>query len=322
MMKPRHLLPAVATLAALTLGVPAHAQDPGLPIPTSSETSALKRGAVLLYPYYTSADPALQDTRLTLTNGDVNPQRVHVFFVDGTSGAVGSQYVCLGGNQTSSFKMSTLDPGATGYAVAVAVNGTTGCPIGTEGNQLSGTVHVKRADGFRGTLPALGVAALYSGSIAGCSGASVTAVMAFDGVSYNRLSRVVSIDNIPSRGDAKSTLLIAGRASGNLTSAIGPVSRLFGTMFDDAENRVSWSLPVATTQLDTVLRNGVPLTPPPFETFNPAGRTGWTKLRIYPSDTPLLAAAFFTAPTGSINLPAETLSVSGTLTMPVTAPPC
>lgn len=321
-MKPRHLLLAAATLAALAAGTPARAQDPGIAIPITSEASAMKRGSVLVYPYYTSGDPATQDTRFTLTNGDTNPQRVHVFFIGGSSGAVAQQYVCLTGNQTSSFKMSNLDPGITGYVVAVAVNGTTGCPIGTEGNQLSGLVHVKRTDGFRGTLPAVAVSALYGGTIAGCTGASVSAGLPFDGVSYNRLPRVVSIDNFPSRGDGKSTLLVANRQGGNLTGTIGAIGRLFGTMFDDAENKVSWSLPAGGAQLEAVLQNGVPLIPPPFETFVPAGRTGWTRLRIYPGDVPVLGAAFFTGPTGSINLPVSTLSGATTLTIPVNAPPC
>lgn len=322
-MKPRLLLFAAATLAVLAVATTALAQDPGLAIPTASEASAMKRGAVLFYPYYTSGDPVTQDTRFTLTNGDVNPQRVHVFFVGGASGAVSDTFVCLAGNQTSSFRMSNLDPGVTGFVVAVAVNGTTGCPIGTEGNQLSGMVHVKRSDGFRGTLPAVAVAALYGGSIAGCSGASVTAGLPFDSTSYNRLPQVVSIDNLPSRGDGKSTLLVADRMGGNLTGTVGPINRLFGTMYDDAENKVSWSLPAGGAQLAAVLQSGVPLTPPPFETFVPAGHTGWAKLRIYPgSTTPVLGAAFFTGPTGSINLPASMLNVATTLTMPVNAPPC
>ena len=320
-MKARALLLA-ATVAALSVATAASAQDPGTAIPTSSEASAMKRGAVLLYPYYTSGDPSTQDTRFTLTNGDVNPQRVHVFFVGGSSGAVASEYVCLGANQTSSFRMSSLDPGVTGYVVAVAVNGTTGCPIGTEGNQLSGLVHVKRSDGFRGSLPAVAVSALYTGTIAGCSGASVTAGVPFDGTSYNRLPRVIALDNFPSRGDGKSTLLVADRLGGNLTGTVAPLGRLYGTMYDDAENKTFWSLPAGGAQLDAVLQNGVPTIPPPFETFVPAGRTGWAKLRIYPSDTPILGAAFFTGPTGSVNLPVTTLSPATTLTIPVTAPNC
>lgn len=323
-MTPRPLVLAAVTLAVLAgAAATVRAQDPGLAIPASSEASAMKRGSVLVYPYYTSGDPVVQDTRFTLTNGDVNPQRVHVFFVAGTSGGVSETYVCLDGNQTSSFRMSSLDPGVSGYVVAVAVNGTTGCPIGTEGNQLSGMVHVKRSDGLRGTLPAVAVSALYGGSIAGCSGASVTAGLPFDGVSYNRLPLVVSIDNFPSRGDGKSTMLVADRLGGNLTGTVPPINRLFGTMYDDAENKVFWSLPAGGAQLEAVLQNGVPVTPPPFQTFVPAGHTGWTKLRIYPgSTTPVLGAAFFTAPTGSINLPASTLGVATTLTIPVTPPSC
>lgn len=321
-MTPRPLLLAAAMLALLAIGDTAHAQDVGIVIPAGSEASAMKRGAVLFYPYYTSGDPATQDTRFTLTNGDVNPQRVRVFLVDGPSGAVGSTFVCLGSNQTSSFRMSDLDPGVTGYVVAVAVDATTGCPIGTDGNQLSGMTHIRRTDGFRGTLPAIAASALFGGTIAGCTGVSITAGLPFDGTSYNRLPRLVSIDNFPSRGDGKSTLLVADRLGGNLTGTVGPIGRLFGTMYDDAENKVSWSLPAGGSQLEAVLQNGVPLTPPPIETFVPAGRTGWTKLRIYPVETPLIGAAFFAGgPSGSINLPASTLTTT-TLTIPVNAPTC
>ena len=50
-------------------------------------------------------------------------------------------------------------------------------------------------------------------------------------------------------------------------------------------------------------------------------RRGNVLLRIYPGITPMIGAAFFTGPTGSINLPASTLAIS-TLTIPVTARPC
>lgn len=321
-MRSRQILFSLAIGAVLA--TTARAQDPGIAIPTTSEASAQKQGAVLFYAYYTSdtGNLSLEDTRFTLTNGDVNPQRVHVFFVNGQSGAVSDEFICLGGNQTTSLQTSSLAPNVNGYVVAVAVNGTTGCPIGTEGNALSGMVHVKRADGFRGSLPAIAVSALYAGSIAGCSGATPTASMPFNGVSYNLLPRVVAVDHLPSRADGRNTLLVVNRTSGNLAGTASALGKLAGSMYDDAENKAGWVLPVATTQLETEIRNGVPTIPPPVETFIPAGRTGWTRFRSYPTDFGLLGAAFSLDPTGSYNLKANTLSGATSITVPVSAPGC
>ena len=51
------------------------------------------------------------------------------FFINGANGSVGSEYFCLGVNQSASFPASQFDPGATGYVVAVAVDSATGCPV-------------------------------------------------------------------------------------------------------------------------------------------------------------------------------------------------
>ncbi|MEK7830744.1 MAG: hypothetical protein AAB401_06625, partial [Acidobacteriota bacterium] len=104
------------------------AVGPGGNFPSSAEMSDQKAGSVLVYNIYTSStDPNRQNTRINLTN--TNSQLaafVHLFFVfEGCS--VADNFVCLTPNQTASFLMSDLDPGVTGYMVAVAVDAL-GCP--------------------------------------------------------------------------------------------------------------------------------------------------------------------------------------------------
>src|SRR6185436_13679900 len=132
-------VPACTTLNCPTSG-------PGLAYPASSMISDQKAGSVLIYIIYTSSsDPIRQNTRLSLTNTDpARPIAVHLFFVDGSTCSVADANICLTANQTSSFLASDLDPGTTGYIVAVAVDAN-GCP--TNFNFLIGDEYVKFASG-------------------------------------------------------------------------------------------------------------------------------------------------------------------------------
>src|SRR4030095_8719405 len=136
---------------------------PGGGVPATSEPSGQKAGSVLIYNLYTSnaTSPQSQDTRINLTNVDpTRPAIVKLFFVDGATCSVADSGVCLTPNQTASFQASDLDPGGTGYLVAVAVD-SRGCPVNF--NNLIGDSYVKFASGHAANLAAEAIAALAGG---------------------------------------------------------------------------------------------------------------------------------------------------------------
>ncbi|MBL8187990.1 MAG: hypothetical protein JNK38_08285, partial [Acidobacteria bacterium] len=246
---------------------------PGGIFPTSSEASDQKAGSVLVYNVYTSStDPTKQNTRINITNvHSTRPAFVHLFFV-AEGCAVADSYICLTASQTASFLASDLDPGTTGYLVAVAVDGVRGCP--TSFNYLIGDEYVKFNTGHAANLGAIAFSQL-AGGIEMCDQNSVIATLRFDGVSYNRTPRTVALDNIGSRADGNDTLLILNRIGGNLGIGAASLGTLFGIFYDDAENALSYSV-TGGCQLRSAISNNFPRITPRFETFIPAGRTGWT----------------------------------------------
>ena len=124
----------LALFALVVMSSFALAADPGLPYPATSEASDQKAGSVLFYNVYTSGATSgnTQNTRINITNTNSavgGNAFVHLYFVaEGCS--IADSYICLTPNQTASFLASDVDPGITGYIVAVAVDGVFGCPIG------------------------------------------------------------------------------------------------------------------------------------------------------------------------------------------------
>jgi len=254
------------------------AVGPGaLPLATSP-MSDQKAGSVLIYNVYTSSTNSIQqNTRLNLTNTNPNlPAIVHLFFVDGTSCSVADSILCLTANQTTSFLASDLDPGSTGYVVAVAVDAT-GCP--TNFNYLIGDEYVKFATGHAANLGAEAISAI-AGGLPACNTNSTTATLAFDGISYSVVPHVLAADNIPSRADGNDTLLILNRIGGNLGIGAGTLGTIFGLFYDDTETGVSFSLSAGACQFRSSINNTTPRITPRFEQFVPAGRSGWFKVWV------------------------------------------
>ena len=98
------------------------------------------------------------------------------------------------------FLASEQDPGTTGYLIAIAVDGSIGCP--TAFNFLIGDEYIKLELGHQANLGAEAFAALYNGDLPGCDGNSVTAVVNFNGVvgaGYNRVPLVLAVSSIRRR---------------------------------------------------------------------------------------------------------------------------
>ncbi len=298
---------------------------PGTPFPPTSAVSDQKAGSVLIYNVYTSGATSgnTQNTRINLTN--VNPQSgtfVHLFFV-AEGCAIADSYICLTANQTASFLASDLDPGTTGYIVAVAVNDV-GCPAGF--NYLIGDEYVKFSTGHEANLGAEAFSRL---APVACDGNSVTASLDFNGVNYNYVPRTLALDNIGSRADGNDTLLILNRIGGNLGIGASSLGTLFGTFYDDAENVLSFSI-TGNCQLRSSISNNFPRIAPRFETFVPAGRTGWLKVASQ-SDIGILGAAINFNPNAASsagafnqghNLHKLTLSSAASYVIPIFPPSC
>lgn len=305
------------------------AQDPGLTMPATSELSDQKLGSVLFYNLFASSasNSTGENTEVGLTNTNLTSNViVRLFAVSGASGATGRMLLNIAPGQTVSFLTSDVFPGVRGYLVAVAVDGATGCPINF--NYLMGNVYLKLASGHAGYLNAVAFAAI-AATPAACGGPTTT--LNFDGTSYNRAPRVLSLPSITARADGNDTLLIVNRVGGNLSfnGTAAAVGSLFGLLYDDAENVVSYAFNTTGPQRFDTLRNGFPSTSPSFETFIPAGRSGWTKLYNFQNDFGYLGAALNrNANLGSSanafaacdNLSYSTLTTAASLTIPVGFP--
>ena len=329
--------------SSVTITVSQTSLGPGQCHPPNSEISDDKPGSSLFYGLYTSAatsnDPQ-NNTRVSLTNTNPNwGVAVHLFFVDGSSCSVADAFLCLTPNQTATFLMSDVDPGITGYMIAIAVDGppgtadgnNTGCPISF--NYLIGSAFVKMTMSPRreAELAAESCASEFGSPVPGCNSNSNIVAINFNGApgGYNRLPRVLAASSIPSRADGNSTLLVINRIGGNLGTGAATLGTLFGVMYDDAENSASFQV-TGSCQLRGELTNNFPRTTPRFENFIPAGRTGWLRIGSQ-SDIGIIGAminqnrnanTLSNAFDGGHNLHALTLTSSVTLTVPVFPPSC
>jgi hypothetical protein len=309
------------------------AADPGLTYPPTSEVSDQKAGSVLIYNFYTSSatSPGTRNTRINITNtSSTSAAFVHLFFV-AENCSVADSFICLTANQTASFLMHDVDPNINGYLVAVASDGVLGCPVAF--NHLIGDEYIK-ADDHSANLGAEAFAALFNGVVPGCDANSFSAALNFNGVvgaGYNRVPRVLALSNIPSRADGNDTLLIVNRIGGNLATGASTVGSLFGLLYDDAENVLSFNIPNLGCQARITLSNAGLRTAPRIETFIPTGRSGWMKIWNASSDIGILGAMInangdgdgaSSAFNGGHNLHKLTLSSTNTYTIPIFPPSC
>jgi hypothetical protein len=323
----RYMHALSAMFALLLLSTAAFAADPGAPFPATSEASDQKAGSLLFYNVYTSSatNSNTTNTKVNITNSDDSrPAFVHLFFVDGSTCTVADSYICLTANQTASFLASDVDPGISGYIVAVATD-FNGLP--TVHNRLIGDEYVKFATGHSANLGAIAFAKISQEVLTNEEG--TLAVLALNGVVYNRAARVLALDSIASRADGNDTLLILNRVGGNLATSAATLGPLFGILYDDAETAYSFTFS-GGCQFRGSITNTFPRTAPRVDSILTAGRTGWIK--IY-SQNPIgiLGAAINlntnagskdSAFNGGHNLHHLTLNAAEQLLIPVFPPSC
>jgi hypothetical protein len=302
----------------------------GLNFPSRSEASGQKAGSVLVFPLYSSdpTSPARENARFHLTN--IHPSRavaVHLFFIEFDSPFIADSYVCLTPSQTSSFLASDLDPGITGYLIAIATDKELGCPINF--NYLIGDEFVKLASGHATNLNALAFAAL-AGEPVPCDGESSIAEIKFDGLQYNAAPQVLALSNFPSPADGNSTLLVLARLNGNLASGLSSIGQVFGLLYDDQERAASFEFSTTRRLFREMLSNSFPRTTPRLGALIASGRSGWLKL-WRTSDGPMIGAAINFNPNATSNsaafnqghlLHTLTLSTNGSLEVPIFPPGC
>lgn len=239
-----------------------------------------KAGSVLIYNLYTSsqASPNEQNTRIAMTN--THPGLfvfVHLFFVDGRTCSVADQFLCLTQGQTTSFLASDIDPGTTGYLIAVAVDGMTGCPI--EFNHLIGEANIKFSSGHAASLLAEAVARIPGQGGIACNDLSVTTPLIFSGTpgNYEPLPRVLASSSVLDIASGNEQLLVVNGIGGNLFGSASGAPEIFGQVFNDAERGASFSQQPNGCQLIGILSDSFPRTTPPLSTHIPANTVGWMK---------------------------------------------
>lgn len=298
--------------------------------PATSEAADLQPGSILIFPVYTS-DPVnvvAQETMINLTNTSASESAcLHLYAVDGTSCSVLDMFVCLTPGQTTKFLASDLDPGSTGYMLAVAVDCQTGLPAAF--NCLIGDAWIRFASGHQASLAAQSILARTS-SPAGTDATATSATLRFNGVGYSRLPRALAVDSLLSVASGNQTLLIVDRLGGNLGISAATIGNLAGLLFDDSEVGFSFTTKQDVCQLRTVVSNSFPRTLTPFTRAIPAGRSGWMKFWI-PADAAIVGALFVFNPglktdsaayVGGHNLHHLTLADNVEIILPVYIPSC
>lgn len=234
-------------------------------------------GSILIYNLSTSSivDPSQQNTRINLTNTNQHKSvAIHLFWIDGETCLVADSILCLTPNQTLSLMSSDIDPGITGFLVAVAMEKRTGMPISF--NYLMGDEYVKFESGHEANLRAEAIKAREQINPAIQTG-PVEAEIRFDGIHYQQMPRTLSISNIPSNDAGNQTMLIINRISGNM-SYFDKIGAMFGLIYDDQGDSYGFCVNETTCQFISIMGPNFPKTSPRLDDIIPSGRSGWLKI--------------------------------------------
>lgn len=305
---------------------------PGRPLNAQITGGSQQPGSVLVWNVYTSAaaSPHAENTRLSLTNTSTSSAvSVHLFFVSKDC-QVSDAFVCLTANQTVNFLASDIDPGVTGYVIAVAVDRQTGCPIIF--NHLIGDEFIKLTSGHQANLGAEAIVGL-STPLTNCGADGQTATLRFDGASYSTLPAVLALDGIPSRIDNNSMLWFLTRLDGNLATSNFPSGVMRGDLYDDVEGRFATGDYPFVCQLTGPILTARAASGQGYDNVIPAGRTGWLKMRLLVNGSPqgMLGAVLNFNPNTRVNSSAYnqgrllhkvTFTTTSALTIPIVPPNC
>lgn len=267
-------------------GLPGSAADAAL----GKGVSENKLGSVLFFNYYVSDALSSQvNTRINITN--VNPTQdiaVHVFFVDSSTCIIADAFICLTGNQTTTFLTSDLDPNVAGYLVVVAVDAQ-GRPVSF--NYLAGDELVVTPTGHRFGLAAMAAARRDGNFASPANTDGTTATMFFNGSQYDFLPYAMVLDSFPSQVSGVGAPLADTRlyVYTPLTDLVTGSGAFSGTLFflvhNDAENTFSGQLPLNCYLTSDKQRITSIRTSPPINTIVPSGRTGWASFYANGSQT-------------------------------------
>jgi hypothetical protein len=201
-----------------------------------------------------------------------------LYFIDTVSGVVMDAHICLAANQTGSWVMSDVDPGAKGYVVAVSVDAT-GRP--NKFNYFTGSEYIKMASGYQATVNAETISALKEDPTLSDTGiqSGIAATLKFDGVNYNKVPGALVLDYIPAISDGNRTMVIVNQLGGSLLNGGKPddLGGITGTVYDLATKAYFWQLGVNNCQLRKVIGNDFPQTGPNMSAAIPSGWYGWMK---------------------------------------------
>jgi hypothetical protein len=300
--------------------VPQFRSGPGDPIQYDTSPAYHRPGSLLIWPYYVSstANP-LVDTRINLINfDDQRAAFVHLFFVDGVTCSVADRFICLTQAQRVSFNVRDEDPGVRGFLIAVAVNGVNGCPTQS---LIYGDAFVRNGDQV-GAYQATHFAQLRPIQ---CDPNQSQVTLNLDGLDYSKAFGTVIIPTLvnPLQGTTTTVLV---RVGGDLHSTIGPIGTLFGVLYNDREDAVSYTLNGGCQYIFNFGQPD-PRTVPRFNVFIPPGTTGWSRLWSVSNPQRGLAGIFLITAAGNENvrtgysIPAGSL-VNSSFVMPLFPPSC
>jgi len=262
-------------------------------------------GSILIYNIYTSSpdvnvDPS-KNTRISITNtNQLDSVSVHFYFV-ADSGGVADTFICLTPGQTYTFYTSDLDPGTTGFIVAVATDYASGVPINF--NYLLGQEEVKFSSGHQAGLLAMPIKAIAAEPALNEYGTStcipdpnnaVPCKLVFDGQYYDRLP-LVNAFPLYSPNDGNQMMLILNAIGGDYTYPSGSdtLGMINGLLYDDAENPYPFSFNESLiAQKIDVVSNSFPNTSPDPTNIIPAEIMGWMKTYKNPPVTIGLTGAY------------------------------